>query len=78
VHHQIETDLHDVSQRIPTVVLPTGVEEWPAPWDFSHAHRLIHTASITAGRFLDRLRINGAGLYRAERSTSSMSGVGSE
>jgi NTE family protein len=80
VHHQIECDLHDVAKRIPTVVLPTGVEEWPAPWDFGQSQRLISTASVTAGRFLDRLRISGAGLYRvddrAERPASSMSGVG--
>jgi NTE family protein len=75
VHHQIESDLLDVSKRIPTVVLPTGVEEWPAPWDFSHSQRLINTASVTAGRFLDRLHIRGAGLYRIESPTSSMSGV---
>jgi NTE family protein len=75
VHHQIESDLLDVSKRIPTVVLPTGVEEWPAPWDFSHSQRLINTASVTAGHFLDQLRISGAGLYRIESPTSSMSGV---
>ncbi len=37
-----------------------------APWDFSHSQRLISTASATAGRFLDRLHIAGAGLYRAD------------
>ena len=66
VHHQIEFDLQDVSRRIPTVVLPTGIDEWPAPWDFSHSERLISTASRSAGRFLDQLRIDGPGLYRAE------------
>ncbi len=79
VHHQIEVDLHDVATRIPTVVLPTGVDEWPAPWDFGQSQRLISTASVTAGRFLDGLRISGPGLYRiddrAERPASSMSGV---
>lgn len=66
VHHQIELDLHEVAEHIPVVVLPTGVEEWPAPWDFSHSQRLIRTASVTAGRFLDELHISGAGLYRAD------------
>ncbi|MEV1082469.1 patatin-like phospholipase family protein [Streptomyces sp. NPDC050211] len=66
LHHQIERDLHEVSQDIPTVVLPTGIESWPAPWDFGHSQRLISTASRTAGRFLDGLRIDGPGLYRAD------------
>jgi NTE family protein len=64
-HHQIERDLREVSQHIPTVVLPTGIEAWPAPWDFGHSQRLISTSSVTAGRFLDRLHIDGPGLYRA-------------
>ncbi|GEC09854.1 hypothetical protein SSP24_75090 [Streptomyces spinoverrucosus] len=86
MHHQIERDLHEVSRHIPTVVLPTGIEAWPAPWDFGHAQRLISTASRTAGRFLDGLRISGPGLYRVddplaayasrgEASTSSVPGV---
>ncbi|MFC6084556.1 patatin-like phospholipase family protein [Sphaerisporangium aureirubrum] len=66
LHHQIERDLHEASERIPTVVLPTGVETWPAPWDFSHSQRLIHTASLAAGRFIDGLRVGGPGLYRAD------------
>lgn len=86
-HHQIERDLHEVAQYIPTVVLPTGIEAWPAPWDFGHSQRLIDTASVTAGHFLDRLRIDGPGLYRVddhpgiwagpvEAPTSSGSGAG--
>ena len=63
-HQQIERDLHEVSQQIPTVILPTGIETWPAPWDFRHSSRLIDTASLAAGRFLDGLRVNGPGLYR--------------
>jgi NTE family protein len=65
-HHQIERDLHEVSEHIPTVVLPTGIEAWPSPWNFRHSRRLISTASSAAGRFLDRLQISGPGLYRAE------------
>ena len=65
-HHQVERDLHEVSGQIPTVVLPTGIEAWPAPWDFGQSERLITTASRTAGRFLDELRITGPGLYRAD------------
>ncbi|MGW1888467.1 patatin-like phospholipase family protein [Streptomyces sp. NPDC001970] len=87
MHHQIERDLHEVSRHIPTVVVPTGVDAWPAPWDFGHSQRLISTASRTAGRFLDGLCISGPGLYRvddppsasagpAEASTPSVSGVG--
>jgi NTE family protein len=87
LHHQIERDLHEVAQHIPTVVLPTGIEDWPAPWDFGHSQRLISTACRTAGRFLDELHINGPGLYRVndssatctspdETSISSTAGVG--
>ncbi|GGT33807.1 patatin-like phospholipase family protein [Streptomyces chromofuscus] len=65
-HHRIERDLREVSGHIPTVVLPTGVEAWPAPWDFGHAQRLISTASRTAGHFLDGLRVSGPGLYRID------------
>ncbi|MFB4315891.1 patatin-like phospholipase family protein [Actinomadura sp. 21ATH] len=64
LHHQIERDLNEVSRRVPTVVPPTGVDTWPAPWDFGHSQRLIDTAALAAGRFLDRLRITGPGLYR--------------
>ncbi|RPK32131.1 patatin-like phospholipase family protein [Streptomyces sp. ADI93-02] len=70
LHHQIERDLHEVSQRIPTIVLPTGTEDWPAPWDFGHSHRLINTASRTAGHFIDELRISGPGLYRGDNTTT--------
>ncbi|MFF3464659.1 patatin-like phospholipase family protein [Streptomyces sp. NPDC002619] len=87
LRHQIERDLHEVSTYIPTVVLPTGIEAWPAPWDFGHSQRLISTASLTAGRFLDGLRISGPGLYRVndpsatsaspgDASTSSIPGAG--
>ncbi|GAA0502128.1 hypothetical patatin-like protein [Paractinoplanes deccanensis] len=62
--HQIERDLREVARHVPTVVLPTGIEQWPPPWDFGHARRLIRTASATAGRFLDELRVDGPGLYR--------------
>ncbi len=61
--HQIERDLHEVSRRIPTVVLPTGVDAWPAPWDFRQSQRLIDTARLAAGRFLDGLHVSGPGLY---------------
>ncbi|MGJ6968604.1 patatin-like phospholipase family protein, partial [Streptosporangium sp. G11] len=66
LQHQIERDLYEVSQQIPTVVIPTGIETWPAPWDFGHSRRLISTASHTAGRFLDGLCVNGPGLYRTD------------
>ncbi|MEW2572608.1 patatin-like phospholipase family protein [Streptomyces sp. NPDC047070] len=66
LRHQIERDLWEVSRHLPTVVLPTGTEDWPAPWDFGHSQRLIDGASLTAGRFVDALRIDGPGLYRAE------------
>ncbi len=78
VHHQIECDLHEVSEHIPTVVLPTGIEAWPAPWNFGHSQRMISTASVTAGRFLDRLKVDGPGLYRADghRETPAGTDVG--
>nr|WP_237552738.1 patatin-like phospholipase family protein [Streptomyces sp. SID5789] len=66
IHRQIERDLAEVSRLLPTVVVPTGTEVWPAPWDFRHSRRLIEAASATAGRFLDDLRVGGPGLYRAE------------
>ena len=71
LHHQIERDLHEVAQHIPTVVLPTGIEDWPAPWDFGHSQRLISTACRTAERFLDELHINGPGLYRVDDSSAT-------
>lgn len=74
LHHQIERDLHEVARRIPTVVLPTGTEVWPAPWDFGHSQRLISTASRTAGRFIDGLRVSGPGLYRVEEAPTTAAG----
>lgn len=68
LHHQIERDLREVSRYIPTVVLPTGIEAWPAPWDFGQSQRLISTACRTAERFLDELRVSGPGLYRVDDS----------
>ncbi|GII56526.1 patatin [Planotetraspora thailandica] len=74
-HQQIERDLHEVSSRIPTVVLPTGIETWPAPWDFGHSQQLIDTASLAAGRFLDGLRISGPGLYRGDDPPATSVGL---
>ncbi|MER6158172.1 patatin-like phospholipase family protein [Streptomyces sp. NPDC001868] len=76
LRHQIERDLHEVSRHIPTVVLPTGIEAWPAPWDFGHTQRLISTASDTAGRFLDELHIRGPGLYRVDDPPATPAGPG--
>ncbi|WP_329264318.1 patatin-like phospholipase family protein [Streptomyces sp. NBC_01478] len=76
LHHQIERDLREVAQHIPTVVLPTGIEDWPAPWDFGHSQRLISTACRTAGRFLDELHINGPGLYRVNDSSATCTSPG--
>ncbi len=65
LHHQIERDLHEAARRVPVVVPPTGIENWPAPWDFGQADRLIRTATGAAGRFLDQLDIgHGPALYR--------------
>ena len=69
--HQIERDLHEVSQHIPTIVVPTGVDEWPAPWDFRQSQRLITTAVTTAGAFLDGLQVRGPGLYRVGRAPAT-------
>jgi NTE family protein len=69
--HQIERDLHEVSQHIPTIVVPTGVDEWPAPWDFRQSQRLITTAVTTAGAFLDGLQVRGSGLYRVGRAPAT-------
>lgn len=76
LHHQIERDLHEVSEHLPTVVLPTGVEAWPAPWDFGHTKRLISTAASAAGRFLDGLQISGPGLYRVDDPLPTTAGPG--
>ncbi|WP_427917322.1 patatin-like phospholipase family protein [Streptomyces sp. cg40] len=76
LHHQIERDLREVSQHVPTVVLPTGIEDWPAPWDFGHSQRLIDTACFTAGLFLDGLRISGPGLYRVDDPSTTTTGPG--
>jgi NTE family protein len=65
LHHQIERDLQQAASRVPTVVLPTGIEQWPSPWDFSQADRLITTAEASARRFLEETPIGAApGLYR--------------
>lgn len=76
LRHQIERDLREVAEHIPVVVLPTGVADWPAPWDFRHSGRLISTASRTSGRFLDGLRVDGPGLYRDGASPVAAAGVG--
>jgi NTE family protein len=76
-HHQVERDLHEVSRHIPTVVLPTGIEAWPAPWGFGQTQRLISTTCLTAERFLDGLHINGPGLYRVD-DASAPSGIRGE
>lgn len=71
LRHQIERDLREVSEHIPVVVVPTGVKDWPAPWDFRHSGRLISTASRASGRFLDGLRVSGPGLYREGASPAT-------
>ncbi|MFI7125079.1 patatin-like phospholipase family protein [Nonomuraea sp. NPDC050153] len=76
LHQQIERDLHEVSRQIPTVVLPTGVETWPAPWDFGQSRRLITTACLTAGRFIDELCVNGCGLYQVDDPPATSAGQG--
>ncbi|MFI9612031.1 patatin-like phospholipase family protein [Streptomyces sp. NPDC052023] len=76
LHHQIERDLDSVSRHVPTVVLPTGIETWPAPWDFGHAQRMISTAHRSAGQFLDGLRVSGPGLYRLEGPSAGSPGAG--
>jgi NTE family protein len=62
-HRQIEGDLQQAAQRIPVVVLPTGTDTWPAPWEFGRSRRLITSAAIAAGIFIDGLEISGPGLY---------------
>jgi NTE family protein len=65
LHHQIERDLWHAAASVPTVVLPTGIDEWPSPWDFSQADRLITTARDAAERFLQETAIAPSpGLYR--------------
>ncbi|MFG3660889.1 patatin-like phospholipase family protein [Streptomyces sp. NPDC047706] len=76
LHHQIQRDLREVSRHIPTVVLPTGIDAWPSPWDFSHSKRLISTAALAAGDFLDSLRIDGPGLYQGGDLVTAPTGPG--
>ncbi|MEU6495866.1 patatin-like phospholipase family protein [Streptomyces sp. NPDC046984] len=76
MHHRIERDLREVSRQIPTVVLPSGIEAWPAPWDFGRSQRLISTASRTAERFLDESRINGPGPYRPDDPPATAASAG--
>ncbi|WP_336215884.1 patatin-like phospholipase family protein [Nonomuraea sp. LPB2021202275-12-8] len=76
LYHQIQRDLHEVSEQIPTVVLPTGIDTWPAPWDFGHSQRLINTAALAAGCFLDGLRISGPGLYWVDGPPATSAGLG--
>lgn len=77
MRHQIERDLDEVSRHVPTVVLPTGIDAWPAPWDFGHSQRLISTAHRTAGDFLDALRVGGPGLYRTDAPSPATAGAAS-
>lgn len=77
VRHQIERDLDEVSRHVPTVVLPTGVDAWPAPWDFGHSQRLISTAHRAAGDFLDALHVSGPGLYRTDAPPPAPAGPAS-
>lgn len=63
MHHQIERDLQELARRIQTVVRPTGIDVWPAPWDIGRSRR---HASCTAGHFLDELHVSGPGLYRVD------------
>lgn len=58
-------------RRLPTAVVPAGIEARPAPWGFGHSRRLVDTA----GRFLDRLRVSGPGLHRGEDRLSATSVV---
>ncbi|MFI8483939.1 patatin-like phospholipase family protein [Streptomyces rubrogriseus] len=76
MRRQIERDLAEASRRLPAVVLPTGTDVWPAPWDFRHSRRLIEAASATAGRFLDDRRVSGPGLYRAEGDPATATAAG--
>ena len=84
LHHQIERDLQQVASRIPTVVVPTGIEDWPSPWDFSQGDRLIRTARAAALRFLDESPVHAApGLYRtpgygSDEALTSAAGAGGE
>jgi NTE family protein len=63
-HQQIERDLREVAQRIPVVVVPSGTDTWPAPWDFGRSRRLITCAAIATDRFVNGLQICGPGLFR--------------
>ncbi|WP_175647308.1 patatin-like phospholipase family protein [Streptomyces cyaneochromogenes] len=55
----------DVVAHVPVLAdLRAGTAS--SPWDFGRPQRLIGTASRTAGRFVDGLRIDGPGLYRAD------------
>ncbi|MET8644174.1 patatin-like phospholipase family protein [Streptomyces sp. NPDC004074] len=76
MHHRIERDLREVSRQIPTVVLPSGIEAWPAPWDFGRSQRLISTALRTAERFLDESRINEPGPYRPDDPPATAASAG--
>jgi len=66
---QVLRDLREAASAIPTVVLPTGVDAWPAAWDFDHSQRLIRTAYDTVNEFLDDLRVEGPGLYTTTGGT---------
>lgn len=65
LQQQIGRDLQEVSQHVPTVVMPTGVEDWPQPWDFTQSDRLIATARAASTNFLAGLQASvEPGLYR--------------
>nr|WP_215203613.1 hypothetical protein [Streptomyces sp. CHD11] len=72
LRHRVESELREAAAHVPTAVVPTGIEGRPAPWDLGHAQRMIDTAALAGGRFLDRLRIEGPGLHGDDDSPAAV------
>lgn len=55
-------DPRETATPVPTVILPTDVNAWPAASHFDRSQRVIRTAYKTTSRFLD-LRVEPS-LYK--------------
>ncbi|MEU8691375.1 hypothetical protein [Streptomyces sp. NPDC048665] len=73
---QIERELREVPGHIPFVVLPTGFEAWPAPWDFRRCQGLVNTPARAAGRFLGGMHASGPYLHGVDNASTAAAGPG--
>lgn len=63
MHSQTLAEAALIGEQLPVVYLPGPAPKLVSPLDFTHTAELIEDAYATSRRFLDELRITGAGLY---------------